>query len=36
LLKNVPHCKSIEDYEKLLPWNIKPYLNLKPLEIYST
>ena len=33
LLKNVPHCKSIEDYEKLLPWNIKPYLNLKPLEV---
>jgi transposase len=23
LLKSVPHCKSIEDYEKLLPWNIK-------------
>jgi transposase len=22
LLKNLPHCKSVEDYEKLLPWNI--------------
>lgn len=23
LLKNIPHCKTVEDYEKLLPWNIK-------------
>lgn len=23
LLKNIPHCKSVEDYEKLLPWNLK-------------
>lgn len=23
LLKNIPQCKSVEDYEKLLPWNIK-------------
>ena len=23
LLKSIPHCKSVEDYEKLLPWNIK-------------
>jgi transposase len=23
LLKSLPHCKSVEDYEKLLPWNIK-------------
>ncbi len=23
LLKSMPHCKSVEDYEKLLPWNIK-------------
>jgi transposase len=23
LLKAIPHCKSVEDYEKLLPWNIK-------------
>lgn len=23
LLKNIPHCKSVEDYEKLLPWNMK-------------
>jgi transposase len=23
LLKSVPHCKSVDDYEKLLPWNIK-------------
>lgn len=22
LLKSIPHCKSVEDYEKLLPWNI--------------
>lgn len=23
LLKSIPHCKTVEDYEKLLPWNIK-------------
>jgi transposase len=23
LLKNIPHCKVVEDYEKLLPWNIE-------------
>jgi hypothetical protein len=23
LLKSLPHCKSAEDYEKLLPWNIQ-------------
>ena len=23
LLKSLPHCRSVEDYEKLLPWNIK-------------
>ncbi len=23
LLKSIPHCRSVEDYEKLLPWNIK-------------
>jgi transposase len=23
LLKSIPHCQSVEDYEKLLPWNIK-------------
>ena len=22
LLKSIPHCKSVLDYEKLLPWNI--------------
>ncbi len=22
LLKSIPHCKTVEDYEKLLPWNI--------------
>ena len=22
LLKNIPRCQSVEDYEKLLPWNI--------------
>lgn len=24
LLKGIPHCKTVEDYEKLLPWNMKP------------
>jgi transposase len=24
LLKSIPHCKTVEDYEKLLPWNMKP------------
>jgi len=23
LLKKIPHCKTVEDYEKLLPWNIE-------------
>lgn len=23
LLKSIPHCKSVEEYETLLPWNIK-------------
>ena len=23
LLKNLPYCKSVEDYEQLLPWNLK-------------
>jgi transposase len=23
LLKSIPHCQSIEDYEQLLPWNIQ-------------
>lgn len=23
LLKSIPHCQSLEDYEKLLPWNMK-------------
>lgn len=22
LLKNIPYCSSVQDYEKLLPWNI--------------
>jgi transposase len=22
LLKNIPYCKTVEDYEKLLPWNM--------------
>jgi transposase len=22
LLNHIPHCQSVEDYEKLLPWNI--------------
>lgn len=25
LLKRIPHCKSVEDYEKLLPWNMVSY-----------
>lgn len=25
LLKNIPYCKSVEDYERLLPWNISNY-----------
>jgi transposase len=28
LLKNIPHCQNVEDYEKLLPWNIG--LDYKP------
>ncbi len=23
ILKRLPHCKTVEDYEQLLPWNIK-------------
>lgn len=23
LLKQIPHCQTVEDYEKLLPWNMK-------------
>ena len=23
LLKSIPHCKSVEDYKKLFPWNMK-------------
>ena len=23
LLKEIPHCKTVEDYERLLPWNIR-------------
>ena len=23
LLKEIPHCKTVEDYEQLLPWNTK-------------
>jgi hypothetical protein len=22
ILKQIPHCKTFDDYEKLLPWNI--------------
>ncbi len=22
LLKGIPYCQSVEDYEKILPWNI--------------
>ncbi len=25
LLKNIPYCKTVEDYEKLLPWNIRSH-----------
>jgi transposase len=24
VLKRLPHCKTVEDYEKLLPWNMNP------------
>lgn len=24
VLKQLPHCKTVEDYEKLLPWNTNP------------
>ena len=24
VLKRLPHCKTLEDYEKLLPWNMNP------------
>ena len=24
LFKRLPHCKTLEDYERLLPWNINP------------
>jgi len=23
ILKEIPHCQTVEDYEKLLPWNLK-------------
>ncbi|MGH1541725.1 MAG: transposase domain-containing protein [Arenicella sp.] len=23
ILKAIPHCKTVEDYEALLPWNIQ-------------
>jgi len=26
ILKNIPNCQSVEDYEKLLPWNLKTNL----------
>lgn len=26
LLKSIPHCKNLNDYEKLLPWNIFNYI----------
>jgi transposase len=26
LLKSIPYCKTIEDYEQLLPWNIFNYI----------
>lgn len=29
LLTNIPHCQSVEDYELLLPWNIKDKINQK-------
>ncbi len=29
IFKEIPLCKSIKDYEKLLPWNIKHRLNKK-------
>lgn len=30
LLKDLPHCKNVEEYEKLLPWNIQfNYINFE-------
>ena len=29
ILKNIPLCKCLEDYEKLLPWNLTPEQCLK-------
>jgi transposase len=29
LLKGIPHCKTVEDYEKLLPWNINQEKNIQ-------
>lgn len=28
ILKRIPYCKTIEDYEKLLPWNIVSYITI--------
>lgn len=30
ILKNIPLCKSVEDYEKLLPWNLTKNQDPKP------
>lgn len=24
ILKRIPHCQTVEDYQQLLPWNVKP------------
>jgi transposase len=29
LLKSLPHCQSLEDYEALLPWRLKDYDKMK-------
>ena len=36
IFKEIPLCKSIEDYEKLLPWNIKHRLNKKTQNTENT
>ena len=28
VLKQLPHCQTVDDYEKLLPWNILSYYQL--------
>ena len=36
IFKEIPLCKSIEDYEELVPWNIKHKLNIKTQNTETT